>query len=151
LGNRSFFPSRQSRSICCKLERGKRYSNIRIDSSSKTWLRSQRDEGWANHMKKTEEPLKLVTIDEAIEGLRQRIEELEKIQGKGGMTVPKMRDTARRLRTAKAKLRQLESALTSATRKPKKRRSAGTPATYLEKLAALGVRVNSWLVNVCAL
>jgi uncharacterized pyridoxal phosphate-containing UPF0001 family protein len=94
-------------------------------------------------MKKTEEPLKLVTIDEAIEGLRQRIEELEKIQGKGGMTVPKMRDTARRLRTAKAKLRQLESALTSATRKPKKRRSAGTPATYLEKLAALGVRVNS--------
>jgi uncharacterized pyridoxal phosphate-containing UPF0001 family protein len=94
-------------------------------------------------MKKTEEPSKLVTIDEAIEGLRQRIEELEMIQSKGGMTVPKMRDIARRLRTAKAKLRQLESALTPATQKPKKRRSAGTPATYFKKLAELGVHLNS--------
>jgi len=95
-------------------------------------------------MKKiTEETLKLVTADEAIDGLRKRIQELEAIQSKGGMTVPKMRDIARRLRTARAKLRQLESALTPTTQKPKKRRSAGTPATYLEKVAALGVRINS--------
>jgi uncharacterized pyridoxal phosphate-containing UPF0001 family protein len=94
-------------------------------------------------MKTTQEPSKLVTIYEAIEGLRERIQELEMIQSKGGMTVPKMRDIARRLRTAKAKLHQLEPAVTPATQKQKKRRSPGTPATYLQKLAALGVRINS--------
>jgi hypothetical protein len=95
-------------------------------------------------MKKiTKETLKLVTRDEAIEGLTVRIKELEMIKQKGGMTVPKMRDVARRLRTAKAKLRQLESAMTPAPQKPKKRRSAGTPATYFKKLAELGVHLNS--------
>jgi diketogulonate reductase-like aldo/keto reductase len=77
---------------------------------------------------------KFVTRDEAIEGLTARIKELEMIQKKGGMTVPKMRDIARRLGTAKAKLLRLSSPPS----KPRKRKSAGAAmATYLEKKAAL--------------
>jgi hypothetical protein len=77
----------------------------------------------------TKKTTKLVTRDEAIEGLTARIKELEMIKKKGGMTVPKMRDVDRRLRTAKAKLLQLSPSPS----KPRKRKSTGAAmAIYLE-------------------
>jgi hypothetical protein len=87
----------------------------------------------------TKKTTKLVTRDEAFEGLTARIKELEVIKRKGGMRVPKMRDVDRRLRTAKAELRRLAPA----TEKPRKRRSAGSVASYHQRVAALRVRDNS--------
>lgn len=84
--------------------------------------------------KATEKPTRLVTKDEWVEGLKARIKELEEKQQKGGMNVPKMKDTARKLRKARATLLQLQTP----PKKPKKRRVM-TEAAYSEKLKALGV------------
>ena len=87
--------------------------------------------------KATKEPTILVTHDQAIDGLKKCIEKLEMLQQKGGMNVRKMRDIARRRRTAKAKLRQLEPTI----RRRFKKRRLPTIAEYEAKLReALRVR-----------
>lgn len=87
---------------------------------------------------------KQVTKEEAIAGLTARAQELEATKTKGGMTVTKARDINRRLRTAKAKLRELMSDTQPAPVNQSASSQNDTLRAYLDrKSAALRGRKNS--------